>query len=251
LVNCLNFGNPEHPRVMWELSSTIDGISAACTALSLPVVGGNVSLYNESVGADIDPTPVVAVLGLLDQLVHRPPALVWHAGEAIVLVGARSGELAGSLWAGSIHGSKNGAFAPMDLEAHARLCQVIASLVAAEAGDQAPELIGAIHDVSDGGLAVALAEQAIASDVGAVIDASFGVAQWFSESPSSVVISTGRPKELLDRLREAGIPGEVIGVVGGSRLRAGASLDVSVDSLRRAAHDRIPVALDDVPGTGV
>ena len=75
LVNCLNFGNPEHPSVMWELSSTIDGMSAACSALAIPVVGGNVSLYNESAGADIDPTPVVAVLGLLDELVQRPPTL--------------------------------------------------------------------------------------------------------------------------------------------------------------------------------
>jgi phosphoribosylformylglycinamidine synthase len=250
LVNCLNFGNPEHPSVMWELSSTIDGMSAACTALSLPVVGGNVSLYNESAGADIDPTPVVAVLGLLEQLVQRPPALAWHEGDAVVLLGARSAELAGSLWAGSIHGSKNGKFESMDLEAHARLCEIVASLVAAEAGRNAPGLIGAIHDVSDGGLACALAEQAIASGVGAVIDSSFSVAEWFSESPSRVVISTDRPEELLGRLRDAGISAEVIGVAGGSRLQGGASLDVSVDALCRAAHDRIPVALDDVPGTG-
>ena len=138
----------------------------------------------------------------------------------------------------------------MDLKAHAHLCQVVASLVAAEAGRDAPGLIGAIHDVSDGGLACAIAEQAIASDTGAVIDAAFSVAEWFSESPSRVVVSTERPEELLGRLRDAGISAEVIGVVGGSRVQGGASLDVSVDALRRAAHDRIPVALDDVPGTG-
>jgi phosphoribosylformylglycinamidine synthase II len=249
LVNCLNFGNPEHPSVMWELSSTIDGMSAACLALALPVVGGNVSLYNESAGADIDPTPVVAVLGLLDELVQRPPTFVWHEGEAIVLIGARSSELAGSAWAGSIHDSKNGILEPMDLEAHARLCQLVASLVAAEAGPDAPGLVGSIHDVSDGGLACTLAEQAIASDLGAVIDSPFGVAEWFSESPSRVVVTTARPEELLGRLTSVGMPAEVIGRVGGSRLQGGANLDVGVEALRRAAHNRIPFALDDVAGT--
>jgi len=246
LVNCLNFGNPEHPSVMWELSSTIDGISAACIALSIPVVGGNVSLYNESAGADIDPTPVVAVLGLLDELVRRPPALAWHDGEAVVLVGARSSELAGSAWAGTIHGSKNGAYAPMDLEAHGRLCQVVAGLVAAEAGRDAPGLVGSVHDVSDGGLASSLAEQAIASRLGAVIGAPFSVAEWFSESPSRAVLTTTRPKELLDHLHDAGIPAEIIGIVGGSRLQGGTNLDVSVEDLASAAHDRIPLAIDDV-----
>jgi len=249
LVNCLNFGNPEHPSVMWELSSTIDGMSAACTALSIPVVGGNVSLYNESAGADIDPTPVVAVLGLLDELVQRPPALAWHEGEAVALVGLRSSELAGSAWAGSIHGSKNGRYAPMDLAAHARLCQVVTSLVAREAGHDAPGLVGSVHDVSDGGLACALAEQAIASGFGAVISSPFSVAEWFSESPSRVLITTSRPDELIDDLRGAGIPAEIIGSVGGSRLRSGPTLDVSVEELSRAARDRIPVALDDVAVT--
>jgi phosphoribosylformylglycinamidine synthase len=249
LVNCLNFGNPEHPSVMWELSSTVDGMSEACRALSLPVVGGNVSLYNESAGADIDPTPVVAVLGLLEELVQRPPALVWHEGEAVVLAGTRSSGLAGSAWARTIHGSRGGRFEPMDLDAHARLCEITASLVSAEAGRDAPGLIGSIHDVSDGGLAAALAEQAIASDLGAVIDTPISVAEWFSESPSRVVISTTRPEEVLRRLRDAGVPAEVIGAVRGSRLQNGAHLDVSVADLR-SANDRIPVALDDVPGTG-
>ena len=112
-----------------------------------------------------------------------------------------------------------------------------------------PGLVGSIHDVSDGGLACALAEQAIASDLGAVIDSPFSVAEWFSESPSRVVVTTARPDELLDRLADAGIPAEVIGRVGGSRLQGGANLDVGVEVLRRAAHDRIPVALDDVAGT--
>ncbi len=90
VVNCLNFGNPEHPEVMWQLSETIDGMADACRALSLPVIGGNVSLYNESGGADIDPTPVLGVLGLVDELHASPPGQAWADGDAVVLVGARS-----------------------------------------------------------------------------------------------------------------------------------------------------------------
>ncbi len=89
VVNCLNFGNPEHPAVMWQLSESIDGMSEACRELELPVIGGNVSLYNESGGADIDPTPVIGLLGVLDELVAAPPAWRWGDGDALVLVGAR------------------------------------------------------------------------------------------------------------------------------------------------------------------
>src|SRR5579871_4549227 len=96
LVNCLNFGNPEHPAVMWQLSSAVDGIADACRAMGVPVIGGNVSLYNESAGADIDPTPVVAVLGLVDRLAARPPAIGFVPGTSVVLLGASEPALAGS-----------------------------------------------------------------------------------------------------------------------------------------------------------
>ncbi|MST35153.1 phosphoribosylformylglycinamidine synthase subunit PurL, partial [Acidimicrobiaceae bacterium USS-CC1] len=101
VVNCLNFGNPEHPEVMWQLSEAIDGMGEACRALGLPVVGGNVSLYNESRGHDIDPTPVVATLGLVDELHRRPPGVRLAAGDRVLLVqppGTRP-SLGGSQWA--------------------------------------------------------------------------------------------------------------------------------------------------------
>src|SRR5206468_2981099 len=101
LVNCLNFGNPEHPEVMWELSEAIDGLAAASRAFDAPVVGGNVSLYNESRGRDIDPTPVVGVLGVIDRLERRPPDLGLVPGGVLVLLGPEDQEasLAGSRWA--------------------------------------------------------------------------------------------------------------------------------------------------------
>jgi phosphoribosylformylglycinamidine synthase len=243
LVNCLNFGNPEHPHVMWELSSSIDGIAAACNALGLPVVGGNVSLYNESAGTDIDPTPVVAVLGLLEDLAQRPPALEWHDGESIVLIGSRSAELAGSAWARALHGATNGKLSAMDLEVHARLVKLVTALVGAEAAVDAPGLLSAVHDVSDGGLSCALAELTVASMLGATIATSFSVAEWFSESPSRVVMATARPQELMALVRDAGLEVAEIGTVGGGRLVAEGVLDVSLGDLSDSMRGRIPNAL--------
>ena len=91
LVNCLNFGNPEHPEVMWQLSEAIDGMAAACAAFDLPVIGGNVSLYNESSGTNIDPTPIVGVVGLIDELREVPPGLAWSDGDRLVLLGPAAG----------------------------------------------------------------------------------------------------------------------------------------------------------------
>ncbi|MDQ4089575.1 MAG: phosphoribosylformylglycinamidine synthase subunit PurL, partial [Actinomycetota bacterium] len=103
VVNCLNFGNPEHPEVMWQLSEAIDGLADTCQAVGLPVVGGNVSLYNSSDGVDIDPTPVIGVLGLIDELERRPPGAGLRAGSQLLQLGAASSALAGSRWAETAH----------------------------------------------------------------------------------------------------------------------------------------------------
>ena len=108
LVNCLNFGNPEHPEVMWQFTEVVDGMSDACTALSIPVVGGNVSFYNESLGHDIDPTPVVGVLGIVDELDDRPPPAALTGGTRIVVLGETAHELGGSEWAAVVHGLDGG-----------------------------------------------------------------------------------------------------------------------------------------------
>ena len=99
LVNCLNFGNPTHPETMWQLSEAIDGMGEACRALHLPVVGGNVSLYNESRGRDIDPTPIVGVVGMVDRLQVPPPGVGLVAGTRIVVLGPDPSTLSGSRWA--------------------------------------------------------------------------------------------------------------------------------------------------------
>ncbi len=160
VVNCLNFGNPEHPEVMWQLSECIDGMAEACRALSLPVIGGNVSLYNESGGADIDPTPVLGVLGLVDTVTARPPGRAWHSGDAVVLLGARSAPdgsfpLEGTRWATERRDHRAGRVVAVDFPAHATLCAFVAGLVAAQVGGTGGTgLVHAVHDVSGGGLAV-------------------------------------------------------------------------------------------------
>src|SRR5207253_3034717 len=140
LVNCLNFGNPEHPEVMRQLSDSIEGMADACRAFGIPVVGGNVSLYNASRGQDIDPTPVIGLLGMVDRIDQRPPGARLVDGHRIVLVGgAPSGEL--------------------DLRAVSSVADTVRALVVDGA-------VSGVHDVAAGGLAKSLAEMAAAAGVG-------------------------------------------------------------------------------------
>ncbi|MDP1805427.1 MAG: AIR synthase related protein, partial [Acidimicrobiales bacterium] len=181
LVNCLNFGNPEHPEVMWQLSEAVDGMAAACRAFGIPVVGGNVSLYNESRGADIDPTPVVGMLGLVDDL-HQPPPGVWLVdGASLFALGPAPGSLAGSQWAWD-RGHRAGAAPDLDLEVHRSVADLVRSLVTEGT------LAGA-HDTADG-LGVALAEMVVRSGVGCSVTVPEpATASLFRETPSRVLVA--------------------------------------------------------------
>ncbi len=217
LVNCLNFGNPEHPEVMWELTEAIEGMSLACEALDLPVVGGNVSLYNASEGADIDPTPVVTAVGLIERLDAPPPAIGWREGDALVLVGPPPGSLDGSRLARDVLGRRGGTLTTVDLEAHARLCALVRSLVAGDAGPTG--LVRGVHDCSDGGLALSLAESALRAGVGAGVSVG-GLTELFAELPPRAVVATGRPDEVLAAAARAGVDARLLGTASGTRLVA-------------------------------
>ncbi len=238
LVNCLNFGNPEHPEVMWQLSESIDGMAEAATALGLPVVGGNVSLYNESRGRDIDPTPVVGVVGLIEHLDRRPPGVGLVEGGQLVLLGETVATVAGSVWALRAHGHRGGTLPPLDLGLHARLLDLVRALV--HAG-----LVAGIHDVSEGGLGVALAEMAVRSGVGFQVTGVDGHAELFSESPSRVVVCAegAGAEDVLRRAREAGIPASVLGTTGGDRLVVDGVRDVNLAEATAAWQGAIPHAL--------
>ncbi|HUR76485.1 MAG TPA: phosphoribosylformylglycinamidine synthase subunit PurL [Acidimicrobiales bacterium] len=243
VVNCLNFGNPEHPEVMWQFSETIDGMSEACRALKTPVVGGNVSFYNESRGANIDPTPVIGAIGLIDKLDRRPPGAVLVPGARVVLVGPRSDVLTASLWARARHDHVGGRLAPLDLDLHNEIVGFVASVVR-------DALVAGAHDVADGGLGLAVAEMAIAGECGAQLDGIDGHGELFSEAPSRVllVVDDDHLQEFEDRLEDAGLPFVHLGVCNGDRLFIGGSnllplVDVAVDDLAAARSTAMPTAL--------
>jgi phosphoribosylformylglycinamidine synthase len=216
LVNCLNFGNPEHPEVMWQLSETIDGMGDACRALSIPVVGGNVSLYNESRGRDIDPTPVIGMLGIIDRLGDtRPPTAGFVDGDRLVVVGPPAGTA-------------------LDYDIHSKVCELVASLV----NDR---MVNGVHDVSEGGLGLALAEMAVRCGVGIrVADIDL-----FTESPSRVILSIDPDKvrDVHRRHMDAGVDAVRLGEAGGDRLIVDGQVDIALADAVAAWRDRIPDAL--------
>ncbi|MHB8334527.1 MAG: phosphoribosylformylglycinamidine synthase subunit PurL [Acidimicrobiales bacterium] len=249
VVNCLNFGNPEHPEVMWQLSETVDGLAEACHAFSLPVIGGNVSLYNESDGADIDPTPVIGLLGLVETLVAPPPGWAWRAGDTVLLLGERraAGErpqpLAGGRWA-TQRRRRGGRPPRIEYEKAAATAAFVAGEVAAICAGGAARL-SAVHDVAGGGLAVALAEIASATTVGVRVE-DVQAPELFSEFPGRYVVATGDPEGLLARARAAGVAVEVLGVAGGERFHVG-PIDVAVELVARRRSDALIDALDRRP----
>src|SRR5262249_35667244 len=159
VTNCLNFGSPEDPAVMWQFAEAVRGLADGCAALGVPVTGGNVSFYNQTGTAAIHPTPVVGGLGVHAHVRKRGPSGVAVSGASVLLLRETRRELGGSLWALVRHGHTGGRPPAADLDAERRLAAVLAA--AAEAG-----LLAAAHDLSDGGLALALAECCLAGTVG-------------------------------------------------------------------------------------
>ncbi len=251
LVDCLNLGSPEHPEVMWQLSETIDGLAEACRALGLPVIGGNVSLYNESQGVDIDPTPVVGVVGLIEHLERRPPGMALVAGASLVLVGGAASELGGSRWAVEGRGHRGGVLPLLDLAAHAVLLEVVRGLVGEAAFFEPEPLVLGIHDVSDGGLAVALAEMVAHSSVGLRVGGVAGHGELFSESPSRLVVCTRHPEEVMAAAAAAHLAAAVLGAAGGDRLVVDRLVDLAVSEVVSAWRDAIPGALRSRPAARV
>ena len=239
LVNCLNFGNPEHPEVMWQLAEAVDGLGEACRALSVPVVGGNVSLYNESRGRDIDPTPVVAMVGMVDQLDGPRPGVRLVDGARIVVLGPPAGTVSGSRWAWA-RGHRRGEPPALDLDRHRALCELVRGLVA-------DGMVLGVHDAADGGVGLALAEMAVASTVGFRVEPPPGADhRWlFAESPSRFVLAVdpAAVDELQRRQGAAGIDGSIAGDAGGDRLVVEGLVDVPLDAAVAAWRGALPELL--------
>jgi phosphoribosylformylglycinamidine synthase len=240
ITNCLNFGNPERPEAMWAFIEAVRGIGDACRALGTPVTGGNVSFYNESGTSAVDPTPVVGMVGLLDdyRLLVRPG---FPSGElSIYLLGETLPELGGSEFADAVLGKTSGKPPNLDFEAEGRLHLLLYECARAD-------VLASAHDLSDGGLAVALAESAIAGDVGfsVVVPELPGFdphVALFSESASRVLLSVrpGREPALERMAAFHQVPIQRIGVTGGSRLHFANVFDVSLSDALVVYEGAIP-----------
>ena len=217
VTDCLNFGNPELPEVSWQLREAVRGLSEACRAFGVPVVSGNVSLYNDTEGRSIHPTPTVAVVGLIEELGRLPSSTFSRTGDRIVLLGEDRGEWGGSAYARQLFGVEQGLPPDVDLEAELRLSKFLRQTARSAA-------VRTVHDLAEGGLAVALAECAFGGlgfDVALDVDPR----AYFSESQGRAIVAVD-PSGLNGLLRaaeEAGVPARGIGSVGGdlARLAAG------------------------------
>jgi phosphoribosylformylglycinamidine synthase len=221
-TNCLNFGNPERPEIMWQFGRAVEGITAACKALDIPITGGNVSLYNETDGKAIYPTPVLGVVGLIadaDKVLGRA---FREAGDHIFLLGETRHELGGSEYLKVVHGLVRGVPPDLDLKAERALQQLL--VAAAREG-----LVRSAHDCAEGGLAVTLAECTFGTGgVGLNVDlpgveAAEGWAAastLFSESASRVILSVAPEcaAALKQRAKDFGVPARHIGTTGTSRI---------------------------------
>ena len=239
ITNCLNFGNPEHADVMWQFAEAVAGIGEACTALGTPVTGGNVSFYNQTGDTQIHPSPVIGMVGILEDALKRI-GIAWPDDHDIVLLGETRAELGGSEWAWVAHEHLGGTPPALDLATEKRLIDLLAEL--AERG-----VIASAHDCSEGGLGVTLAECAIASRIGANVDLERGLAphvSLFSESASRAVVTAPDAGTLLERAKAAGVPAARIGRTGGARLRFESVLDLPVTDLADAYENGLPRLLD-------
>ena len=263
VTNCLNFASPERPEVMGAFAATVDGMAAACRALGLPVTGGNVSFYNESSGRPIHPTPIVGVLGLLEDATTAVPSGFARPGLDVWLLGETRVELGGSVWQRLSTGRLEGRPPTLDLAAEASLHRLLADLAARR-------LLAGAHDLSDGGLALALVESTLAAGVGATVDlpdvlaagagadlaapaeppaAQVPLAALVSESASRVLLAAApeAADELKAMARAANVPAARLGATGGDRLIVPGLLDLPLSQLRDAYEGALPRALGELP----
>jgi phosphoribosylformylglycinamidine synthase subunit PurL len=243
LTDNLNFGNPERPEIMGQLVGAVEGIGAACRALDYPVVSGNVSLYNETNGRAILPTPVIGGVGLLTDARQAVDLALQCDGDALVLIGDTRGHLGASLYLREIEGSEAGAPPLVDLAAERRNGDFVR-------GEIGAGHVAACHDISDGGLFVALAEMALAGGRGIALNSlplDIPRQAWlFGEDQARYLVESQAPEALLAAARGAGVPARVIGVVGGGALTLPGAGAISVKELRAANEAWLPGYMDRV-----
>jgi phosphoribosylformylglycinamidine (FGAM) synthase-like enzyme len=239
ITDNLNFGNPERPEIMGQFVGCLKGISQACRALDFPVVSGNVSLYNETNGRGILPTPSIGGVGLLDDFTKSATLAFKAEGEAILLVGETQGWLGQSVYLRDICGREEGAPPPVDLWAEKRNGDVVRGMIHAGTATS-------VHDVSDGGLLIALAEMAIAGGLGAQLLAApesiVPHAYWFGEDQARYIVTVAAEQAglVLAKMKGAGVPCARIGTTGGDAINIAGQEPISVKALATAFESWFP-----------
>ncbi len=247
ITDCLNFGNPERPEVMGQFAGCIQGMSEACRALDFPVVSGNVSLYNETSGQGVQPTPAIGGVGLIGDVTRMATLGFKAEGEPILLIGETRGHLGASLYLRDVLGREEGPPPPIDLAAERRIGDFVRTLI--EQGR-----LTACHDVSDGGLLVALAEMAIgASRAGRPIGATLAAppaglapaAHWFGEDQARYVVTatSSEAARIEAEAKVAGIPANRVGLTGGPALTVEGAGAISLSELERAHEAFLPALM--------
>ncbi len=225
LTNCLNFGNPEKPHVAWQLTEAVDGLAEACRSLNVPVVGGNVSLYNEAPSGPIFPTPVVGIVGRLPDPARAAGLAFQREGDVIALVGSFRPSLVGSELAKLRGIAPRGPLPELDRAAIAGAHELVRSAVRGGA-------LASAHDIAEGGVAVALSECCLAGGLGATVEFPEDL-EPFAEAPGRAFVVSG-PAEAVARLGESEVPVRILGIVGGEALEISDVLSVGLDALRSA-----------------
>jgi phosphoribosylformylglycinamidine synthase len=239
ITDNLNFGNPERPEIMGQIVRAIDGMAEACRALDFPVVSGNVSLYNETNGAAIPPTPAVGGVGLLVDSTKRADFSNLADGDTLVLLGETKGELGASMYLREIAGREDGAPPPVDLALEKKTGDLVRGLI--EAGT-----LRTVHDLSDGGLIAALAEMCLASNVGC--DIRLAGVPWvtlFAEDQARYLVALKDPTPVIQAARAANLPAAILGQAGGDAIRVDGALDLPLADLRTAYEGWMPAFMGD------
>ncbi len=245
VTDCLNFGNPERPEIMAEFVGCIEGMAEACRALAFPVVSGNVSLYNETNGVAIPPTPGIGAIGLIEDL-GRIADIALRDGQMLLLVGAESGHLGQTLFQEMASGAFEGAPPPVDLEAERRAGDLVRALIR-------EGVCRTVHDVSDGGLLVALAEMALAGSTGFTITTFDGAlpahAAWFGEDQGRYIlgVDAGLVDGIAARAARAGVSLRGIGTAGGETIDLPGEVPIALTALRGAHESWFPAYFGENP----
>ena len=240
----MNFGNPQKPEIMGQFAGAIIGMAEACTALEFPVVSGNVSLYNETEGRPILPTPTIGAVGVIEDITHAVGSRLTQAGLAILLIGETRGWLGQSLYLRELHGREEGAPPPVDLVVERRTGNFVRRQIWAGRVD-------ACHDLSDGGLLVALTEMCLAGGTGVTVRQPAGTgipshAFFYGEDQARYLIATGSGDDILEAARKAGVPAVLLGYSGGESLIVEGLVSLPLTEIRQAHEGWLPAYMDAV-----